>query len=111
MDSTLTKFTGTVTVTTGEKFSVGHDDGLTLSIGGLLTINVPGPTGFAVTTATYTGPSGNKPFELVYGECCGPPAALVINLPLVSQVPEPATLAILGTGLVGLGLMRRRKRR
>ena len=109
LDNTLFNFTGSVTVTNGETFSAGHDDGLTLVIGGVPVISAPGSTSFTLTTSTYTGPTGNEPFQLVYGECCGAPADLVVDLPLVSPVPEPAALAILGAGLLGLGLVRRKK--
>jgi hypothetical protein len=98
LDSTLFNFTGTVSVTTGEMFTAGHDDGLTLIIGGVTVINAPGPTGFVNTTETYTGPSGNEPFQLVYGECCGAPAVLNVSLPLVGAVPGP----VAGAGLPGL---------
>ncbi len=112
INNSLLNFTGTVTVTTGETFTVNHDDGLTLIIGGVTVINTPGPTAPITTTATYTGPSGNEPFQLVYGECCGGPAVLNVALPLVSPpVPEPTTLAILGTALAGVGFLRRRRRR
>jgi hypothetical protein len=88
---TVFEFTGTVTVTNGQSFQAGHDDGLQLTIGNTLVINAPGPTAFAMTPATYTGPSGTFPFDLVYGECCGPPAVLGISLPLVTIASLPGT--------------------
>jgi MYXO-CTERM domain-containing protein len=108
----ILEFTGTITVTTGQSFTAGHDDGLQLQIGGSLVINAPGPTGFVNTTATYTGPSGNLPFDLVYGECCGGPADLAISLPLVTpSVPEPMPLVLLGPAVLGLGVVLRRRRK
>lgn len=103
MLNTFFYFTGTVTVTNGETFTVTHDDGLTLVIGGLTVVNVPGPTAPITTTDTYTGPSGNLPYQLVYGECCGAPAVLNISLPLTSPVPEPSSAMLLVGGLLALG--------
>lgn len=93
---------GVVTVTTGETFTAGHDDGLTLTIGGIPVISAPGPTSFVLTTETYTGPSGTLPFQLVYGECCGAPAALSISLPLETVTPEPSSFILAGVALLGL---------
>jgi PEP-CTERM motif len=107
-EETLVQFLGTVTVGTGQMFNVTHDDGLTLIIGGLDLGLSPGPTAPVVSVATYTGPSGNLPFQLVYGECCGGPAVLHVDLPFQPGVPEPGTLAILGGGLL-LGVTRRRR--
>ena len=81
-DNHLYEFVGQVSVTNGQNFGVLHDDGLTLIIGGLKVINAPGPTSPIMTNAIYTGPTGTFDFQLVYGECCGPPAALIIQLPL-----------------------------
>ncbi len=52
------------------------------------------------TNGNVTGTGGNGIGLLVYAG----------NLPTPATVPEPATLAIFGLGLAGLGLMRRRKR-
>ena len=108
---TMIELMGTVSVVNGQTFTVSHDDGLQLMIGGLLVVNVPGPTSPATTTVTYTGPTGNFAFDLVYGECCGPPAVLATSLPLIgTTVPEPATLALLSAALIGFGVTRRRSR-
>jgi len=97
MDPALVQFTGFVSVTAGQQFQVAHDDGLTLIIGGIDLGFNPGPTSPVVSTATYSGPTGNFPFTLVYGECCGGPAVLQVDLPF-SAVPVP----IAGASLPGL---------
>jgi hypothetical protein len=107
LENTIFDFKGDITVTTGEIFTVGHDDGMTLSFGGMTLINAPGSPS-SNTTSMYTGPSGTFAFELVYGECCGAPAALSLSLPLDSA-PEPGTSFLLGTALIALGAGLRRK--
>ena len=92
---------GTVSVTTGQTFTVTDDDGLELEIGALLVIDQPGPTAPVTQTFTYPGPNGNLPFDLVYGECCGAPAVLQIVLPLVTPTatPELTSPALIGSAL------------
>lgn len=103
-EGTLVRFTGFVTVANGQMFTVTHDDGLTLIIGGVDLGFNPGPTAPTTTTETYTGPSGTFPFVLVYGECCGGPAVLQVDLPLSNtRMPEGGTtLILLGMGMAGL---------
>jgi hypothetical protein len=108
---TLVSFAGSVTVTNGQMFTVTHDDGLTLVIGGVDLGFSPGPTSPTTTIATYTGPSGNFPFLLVYGECCGGPAVLQVDLPFTAAVPEPESYALMLAGLGALGFVARRRRR
>ena len=107
---TLVSFNGFVTVTTGETFTVTHDDGLTLIIGGVDLAFSPGPTAPQTSVATYTGASGNLPFNLVYGECCGGPAVLQVDLPFTAPVPEPETYALFLAGLAAVGFITRRRR-
>ena len=109
---TLIELVGTVSVTHGQSFTVTHDDGLTLIIGGMDLGFSPGPTSPNVSTVTWNGPTGNLPFTLVYGECCGAPAVLQTSLPLSSGVPEPASLGLMVAGGLGLlGLSRLRSKR
>lgn len=101
---TLVEFTGFVSVVNGQQFTVTHDDGLTLIIGGVDLGFNDGPTPPVTSVATYTGPSGDFPFQLVYAECCGGPAVLQLDLPLSNHpVPEGGTtVAMLGASLLGL---------
>jgi hypothetical protein len=98
LNNTIFNFTGMVSVTNGQTFTVAHDDGVTLIIGGITVIDKVDPTSALTETFTYTGPAGDQPFQLVYGECCGAPGVLQISLPLTSPVPGPAV----GAGLPGL---------
>jgi hypothetical protein len=108
---TLLEFTGLVTVYNGMTFTVTHDDGLTLIIGGVDLGFNPGPTAPITSTATYTGPDGTFPFQLVYAECCGGPAVLQVDLPFQNAPEGGSTLILLGSALSLIGLIRRQVRK
>jgi hypothetical protein len=103
MNNTIWQFVGFVSVTNGQSFTFGHDDGVTFSIGSDVVVNAPSSTAPINTTGTYTGPTGNEPFVLTYAECCGPPAELNVDLPMTSSTPEASTWAMMLLGFAGLG--------
>ena len=89
----------------GENLSVLNDDGVSLFEHGHTT-NLFGagsedPTANGSNFATLAAGS----YDLWYAEANGDPAVLQTN------VPEPATIAIFGSALIGLGALRRRRRR
>ncbi len=109
LNNTLFVFTGTAYFQNGQTFTVGHDDGTRMYVGGNLVLDQPGPTSFATSTYTYTGVTGNQSFEFLYSEVVGLPADYVTTLGSAPSVPEPGTFLLLGSGLLGAaGAIRRR---
>ncbi|MGH7037975.1 MAG: PEP-CTERM sorting domain-containing protein [Acetobacteraceae bacterium] len=96
-------FTGSAHFTSGQTFTVAHDDGVDMFVNGSNVLSSTGPHSPTTDHFTYTGATGNFKFNFVYGECCGAPAVFETTL-VPATVPEPGSLALLGTGLLVLGV-------
>src|SRR5215831_14480912 len=70
IDPTIWEFVGSTSVTSSPlTFTIVHDDGVTFIVNGQTLISIP--LSSATSQGTYTGPSGNVPFDLVFANCCG----------------------------------------
>ena len=104
--STMIDIKGTLAAGT-YSFSVTHDDGAAVylnnvSIGGKASPTTAFTDDYSFTLATATT------FDLVYDACCKAPEVLKVSN--FSATPEPGSIALLATTLIGAGLVYRRRR-
>jgi fibro-slime domain-containing protein len=115
-------FTGQLDVGSTEKvsFTVGADDVAFVYLNGSIVCDLGGVHGDAPGTCTTpTLTSGDYSLEVFYADVHQTGAAFNFNITTAdvtstggsgsASVPEPATLLLFGTGLLGLGVIRRRR--
>jgi len=109
--STFMRITETFSLTTAGTvpLSITHDDGGTIYIDGAFACGNAAESSENTESCTSALLSaGSHSLAIYYTEDNGAPADLLATIP--AEVPEPASLAVLGIGLLGLGFTKLRRR-
>ena len=109
-DSTLLKIS--FTTPSAVAGTITNDDGISLFNAGntsnsqdLLPLSRATPTNAVPNTLSIASGS----YDLYHAEVNGLPAELNVALSSGASVPEPASMALPGAGLLGVGLLRRKR--